>query len=242
MGIMDYSLLLGIYHMKIQHHNNDDDSYDSSDDDDDDDLKSNISESFIATNITEDIYCGGVRAEIIEGPGIYFFGIIDALQQYTIRKRFETWFRRWIQRKDIRGISCINPQNYQKRFIKYMNNIFIDEKKYKQKLNLIDKKFENEQLKIYPPKQLVKNNMKTIKKTRHGSLSLNLNKANDYDDNNNDNNNDNIVYPLTMPSSMPIKQATSLPALIENIVTPTSKFNNNSLLTFNNNNLLSTDK
>ena len=32
---------------------------------------------------------GGVQASIIEGPGIYFFGLIDILQEYNTNKKME---------------------------------------------------------------------------------------------------------------------------------------------------------
>jgi hypothetical protein len=32
---------------------------------------------------------GGVKARVIEGPGIYFFGIIDILQEYNTNKKLE---------------------------------------------------------------------------------------------------------------------------------------------------------
>merc|ERR1711971_572702 len=85
-NIMDYSMLLGIYYVKITYkdkecnHKEDELKQHSECSDDDDDI------------------CGGVRASLIEGPGIYYFGIIDSLQTYTFRKRLETFFKRWIQR------------------------------------------------------------------------------------------------------------------------------------------------
>jgi hypothetical protein len=38
-------------------------------------------------------HAGGVRASIVEGPGVYYMGIIDVLQKYTIKKRLERWMK-----------------------------------------------------------------------------------------------------------------------------------------------------
>lgn len=34
---------------------------------------------------------GGIKARVIEGPGIYFFGIIDILQEYNTNKKLERY-------------------------------------------------------------------------------------------------------------------------------------------------------
>merc|ERR1712217_372809 len=31
-------------------------------------------------------YAGGMRAQVIEGPGLYYMGIIDTLQTYNLKK------------------------------------------------------------------------------------------------------------------------------------------------------------
>ena len=38
-------------------------------------------------------HMGGVRAAVVEGPGVYYMGIIDVLQRYTLKKRFERWIK-----------------------------------------------------------------------------------------------------------------------------------------------------
>lgn len=111
-------------------------------------------------------YLGGLRAHIIEGPGIYYIGIIDALQPYTWKKRLETWFRIHIQRKNGKGISCIDPKSYRTRFMKYMRNVMISEQRYKRKLKLNRKNFTREQVLIYPSSEKVSKNLNDIKRER----------------------------------------------------------------------------
>jgi hypothetical protein len=50
---------------------------------------------------------------------IYYFGIIDFLQQYTYRKTLETWLKGMIY--DATKISCVNPVLYARRLIAFIN-------------------------------------------------------------------------------------------------------------------------
>ena len=38
-------------------------------------------------------YHGGVRPAAVDGPGVYYLGIVDMLQRYTWKKRGETAFK-----------------------------------------------------------------------------------------------------------------------------------------------------
>eukprot|EP01083_Nonionella_stella_P069642 185771_1 len=152
-NIMDYSLLLGIYYMKITYND------DSADD-------SKYNDCFEDEG---DIY-GGVRSSLIEGPGIYYFGIIDAIQKYTFRKRLETWFRRWIQRKNVKGISCVHPELYKKRFMNYMKSIIISSEEYYKQLHLSKKRFGDEHVLIYPPRKVLNKNMRIMREKRTMSI------------------------------------------------------------------------
>lgn len=49
-------------------------------------------------NASHNTYAGGVQAQVIEGPGIYYMGIIDALQKYTWKKKLETLIKTYVQR------------------------------------------------------------------------------------------------------------------------------------------------
>jgi len=68
-------------------------------------------------------YCdGGVQASIIEGPGIYFFGIIDILQEYNTSKKLEHFAKIYLRCKGS-GISAIPPLPYAQRFVRFMADI-----------------------------------------------------------------------------------------------------------------------
>ena len=36
---------------------------------------------------------GGMHAGVVEGPGTYYFGIIDVLEHWTWRKQMERWIK-----------------------------------------------------------------------------------------------------------------------------------------------------
>lgn len=58
----------------------------------------------------------GIRAALVEGPGTYYLGIIDILQQYTWDKKLEQWFKRYVLCKPAAGLSCMPVDQYAKRF------------------------------------------------------------------------------------------------------------------------------
>ncbi|KAH3765001.1 phosphatidylinositol-4-phosphate 5-kinase [Pelomyxa schiedti] len=58
---------------------------------------------------------GGVAAEGTPSRTIYYIGIIDLLQKWTVRKRAENTLRRLIS-KDPEGLSCVDPVFYRQRF------------------------------------------------------------------------------------------------------------------------------
>ena len=61
-------------------------------------------------------YKGGIRATVVEGPGIYYLGIIDVLQRWTLAKRLENWFKSHVLCQDTSGLSAVDPVAYAKRF------------------------------------------------------------------------------------------------------------------------------
>jgi len=69
---------------------------------------------------------GGLRAVIVEGPGVYFAGIIDVLQAYTWEKWFENLFKTRVLLYSREGISCIRPDPYAKRFRQRVINQLIE--------------------------------------------------------------------------------------------------------------------
>ena len=176
--IMDYSLLLGIYHMKICTASNASKASYVTDDEDDerDDEKYDSSKGrneprirlghFAQSDESHNTYAGGVQAQVIEGPGIYYMGIIDALQKYTWKKKLETKFKKYIQRADGDGISCVDPKKYRERFMNYMRSIIINDISYFHELNIANKSLEKQKMYVYPPKDVVDSNMATIRKQK----------------------------------------------------------------------------
>ena len=62
---------------------------------------------------------GGIAAKQIKGPGVYYFGIIDILQEYNLGKQLERWAKIFFKRQEPDGISSIDPDRYADRFIRY---------------------------------------------------------------------------------------------------------------------------
>lgn len=69
---------------------------------------------------------GGLRAKMIQGPGLFFFGIIDVLQEYNSQKKAERWCKTFVLRKSKQGISAVPCKPYAERFIDKMKNITTD--------------------------------------------------------------------------------------------------------------------
>lgn len=61
---------------------------------------------------------GGIRAPVVEGPGVFYFGIIDILQAWNWKKRLERFFKMYFKFKDGNGLSAINSKDYADRFFK----------------------------------------------------------------------------------------------------------------------------
>ena len=51
---------------------------------------------------------------------IYFMGIIDILQQYSVRKRAETAFRK-VEYQGALEPSCVHPDDYASRFVSFFD-------------------------------------------------------------------------------------------------------------------------
>jgi hypothetical protein len=76
---------------------------------------------------------GGIHAGVVEGPGGYYFGIIDTLQEWTWRKKVENFVKTYFRMADRNGISSIQPDEYATRF---WNRVVRDVFEY------VDDKFE----------------------------------------------------------------------------------------------------
>merc|ERR1712176_1683163 len=53
-----------------------------------------------------------VSANIVEGPGIYYIGIIDMLQKWDSSKKVERFLKTYFRCKNKAGISCVEPVFY----------------------------------------------------------------------------------------------------------------------------------
>jgi len=155
-NIMDYSVLLGIYYLKLEFQGKSEDIIEEEVKDGYDDHctihshsanSSHISHLSDIATISREL--GGIRARLIDSPGVYYIGIIDTLQEYNWKKRFETWAKTLIQRKDGRGISAVPPDLYQQRFINYMSHVLISQKQYKKALGIASVPFAIEKVFVY---------------------------------------------------------------------------------------------
>lgn len=63
---------------------------------------------------------------------IYYMGIIDVLQQYDLSKKLEHFFKTTFQRKDPKGISAVPPNYYAERFQKRVLDKFISQSRLNQ--------------------------------------------------------------------------------------------------------------
>ena len=59
---------------------------------------------------------GGMRARLVEGPGTYYIGIIDVLQEWNFKKKMERFLKIYFKQYDADGISAIEPSAYCERF------------------------------------------------------------------------------------------------------------------------------
>ncbi|EGZ23031.1 phosphatidylinositol-4-phosphate 5 kinase-like protein [Phytophthora sojae] len=59
---------------------------------------------------------GGMSVDEVHGPGLYYLGLIDILQQWNFRKRVEHFVRVYLLFQDRHGVSVVNPRQYAERF------------------------------------------------------------------------------------------------------------------------------
>ena len=82
-------------------------------------------------------------------------GIIDTLQIYNFKKKAETFAKTYIKRDDPNGISCVPPNQYQKRFMNYMKNIIVTDEEFYRELGMDKAEFSQQSMLIYPGKDLL---------------------------------------------------------------------------------------
>ena len=123
-GLMDYSLLLGVHYTQHQVGLSTDLEA----------LSAPVSPSSLLPSpsyahkspFTRDQ--GGMRASYISGPSLYFFGVIDMLQQWGIRKRLERVWKVYGRCRRAEGLSVMEPVGYRQRFLRAMADM-VDEVK-----------------------------------------------------------------------------------------------------------------
>ena len=62
-------------------------------------------------------YQAAYKTRVIEGPGLFYLGIIDYLQKYTFSKKIERVWKRFVMGLDKQGISDVPPREYRDRMI-----------------------------------------------------------------------------------------------------------------------------
>jgi 1-phosphatidylinositol-4-phosphate 5-kinase len=117
LGIMDYSLLLGVVYAEFPCG----------------DGNKTVARQQIVdqrgndTNGQQDsarlVETGIRNARTVVGPSRYYLGLIDILQEWNTEKKLEQFAKTQLLRKDKHGISCVPCQPYQARFMEKMKAI-----------------------------------------------------------------------------------------------------------------------
>lgn len=56
------------------------------------------------------------QSRVVVGPGLFYVGIIDTLQTWSMKKRIERMWKKWLRPQDEHGLSCTAPGPYSERF------------------------------------------------------------------------------------------------------------------------------
>jgi hypothetical protein len=59
----------------------------------------------------------GSDVDVVEGPGTFYIGIIDVLQEWNFHKKAERFVKTVLLGKDGKGLSAINASSYRERFM-----------------------------------------------------------------------------------------------------------------------------
>ena len=121
-GLMDYSLLLGVHYTQHQVGLSTDLEA----------LSAPVSPASLSTSpsyatkspFTRDQ--GGMRASYISGPSLYFFGVIDMLQRWSVQKRLERVWKVYGRCRRAEALSVMEPVGYRRRFLRAMADM-VDE-------------------------------------------------------------------------------------------------------------------
>eukprot|EP00603_Paraphysomonas_imperforata_P011470 CAMPEP_0114462732 /NCGR_PEP_ID=MMETSP0104-20121206/6983_1 /TAXON_ID=37642 ORGANISM="Paraphysomonas imperforata, Strain PA2" /NCGR_SAMPLE_ID=MMETSP0104 /ASSEMBLY_ACC=CAM_ASM_000202 /LENGTH=801 /DNA_ID=CAMNT_0001635625 /DNA_START=425 /DNA_END=2831 /DNA_ORIENTATION=- len=74
-------------------------------------------------DLMEEELAGGHLARSVIAPGVYYMGIVDILQKWTIKKRCERLYKIHILGRAGEGISCMAPEPYKARFQQKVSQI-----------------------------------------------------------------------------------------------------------------------
>jgi len=126
-GVMDYSLLIGVHYTKYSVSTED---AVESDEENVIPSKHEIAASFSnldpeETNALNQLqYCVPLEVGRVVGPDCYYIGIIDFQQKWTWSKVMERWFKILMSGKDPDGLSAIETNTYFHRFCEKMEDLF----------------------------------------------------------------------------------------------------------------------
>ena len=103
-------------------------SHDDDDDDDDDDDNDDDDNNHVLHIL---LPCSGFDltkqtnpTRVIEGPGLFYIGIIDYLQKYTFAKKVERFWKVYIKGLSGQDISDVPPERYRDRILqKVVGNV-----------------------------------------------------------------------------------------------------------------------
>ena len=100
-----------------------DEAYDSEDGHSDDELGplSSHAKSLPIFNREHGGYCGKTPSGENNNE-IYYFGIIDILQQYNMKKMAENFYKGNFTSQGAKKISSLPPQEYAERFVKFIED------------------------------------------------------------------------------------------------------------------------
>jgi 1-phosphatidylinositol-4-phosphate 5-kinase len=74
-------------------------------------------------DLMEEELTGGHLARSVIAPGVYYMGVVDILQKWTVKKRMERLYKIHILGRAGAGISCMAPEPYKVRFQQKVSQI-----------------------------------------------------------------------------------------------------------------------